>query len=416
MKRRRVVITGLGVIAPNGIGKDAFWANLVAGHSAVDYITALDAPSIPCSVAAEVKFFDPLDWMSAKKANRVSRISQFAIAASKLAKEDSKLEINEGNQKKIGVCFGTTIGKPDFGQEYDNYLKSGPSGISPLSWAEFSPHASTSHIAIELGLQGGSTTISTGCATGLDAIHWADEQIRSGTMDALIVGSADSLISPFCISSLSRTGFLTSNNDPKSASRPYDLYRDGTVPSEACGVVVLEELSAALDRGAHIYAEILGYANVVEGLDIPQRDVSGGTLAKALHIALLRSGLKTFEIDYINAHGISHPESDLMETNAFKKFFGEIAYAIPISSIKSMIGDPLSAAGMLQVISSALSLQDKIIPPTINLQHPDPDCDLDYVPNRARKARVRNVLMNARAIGGSHSVLILSSQTISFLA
>jgi 3-oxoacyl-[acyl-carrier-protein] synthase II len=408
MKRRRVVITGLGVVAPNGIGKDAFWANLVAGRSAVDYITAFDASALPCRVAAEVKFFDPTNWMNRKKAQQTSIVSQFAIAAAKLAKEDSGLEINDRNRKRVGVCFGTTLGKPDFGLEYENYLRSGASGISSLGWVETSPHASTSHIAIELGLRGAVLTISTGCATGLDAIHWAFKQIQSGTADAVIAGGADALLFPFLIAGLSRTGFLTRNNDPSTASRPYDRYRDGAVPAEAAGTVVLEALDAAANRSAYIYGEVLGYAGTIEGLNIPERDVAGTTLASALELALRRSGLKKEDIDCIHSHGISHPESDLMETNAFKEFFGKLAYSIPISSIKSMIGDSIAASGILQVVASALTLQTGIIPPTIHLKHPDLRCDLDYVPNRARKARVRNALMNARAIGGSHSVLVLS--------
>lgn len=408
MKRRRVVITGLGVVAPNGIGKDEFWRNLFAGKSAVDYITAFDPSPFSCQIAAEVKDFDPNQYIEPKKAKRLSRISAFAVASARMALEDAHLQIGGQESYRIGTCFGTTSGKPDMESEHLLFLEKGPQSVNPLAWAEFVPHASSVHIAIEFGIRGPATTISSGCCTSLDAVEWGALQIRSGRLAAAIVGSADSLLSPFVLAVLCKAGFLTNQNHaPTKASRPYDLYRDGFVPSEGAGAIVLEDLDHALTRNARIYAEVLGSAGITEGVEIPHRDVSGATLAQGIRTVLARSHLGIGEVDYINAHGVSHPESDLMETNAFKEVFGDHAYNIPISSIKSMIGDPFAAGGVLQIVAASLSLVHQIITPTLNLEFPDPQCDLDYVPQKARPARIRHLLVNSRAVGGSNSILAL---------
>jgi 3-oxoacyl-[acyl-carrier-protein] synthase II len=406
---RRVVITGLGIIAPNGIGKDEFWKSLISGKSGIDKITSFDASSLPSQIAGEVKNFEPILYLDSKQVRRMSRVAQFAVATAKMAIEDSGLEISDENRHEIGVCFGTTTGKGNiFEEDHAEYLSRGMKGIYPLTALQFCPHSLTGYVSVEFGISGPATTISSGCTTGLDVIIWGCSQICSGKMKAIIVGSAETPLFPLLFSTLCASGNLsTRNDDPKGASRPYELKRDGLVISEGGAAVILEDLESALDRGAKIYAEVLGFGSAEEGLDMMKCDISGKTLAQAIKSALAMAKLDASDIDYICAHGNSMPDYDIAETNAFKLVFGERAYKIPISSIKSMIGQPLAASGGFQVAASCLTLQNGIVPPTINYEIPDPNCDLDYVPNQARAARVQTVLINAHSLGETHSVLIL---------
>lgn len=409
MKRRRVVITGLGVVSPVGIGKEAFWKSLVQGRSGIDRITAFDPADFPSQIAGEVKGFVPEDYISSKQAGRMSRFSQFAVAAAKMAVADAGLEI-EPEAKRIGVCFGTSIagGGKLFEQDYQRFLFKGPEGLHPFTASEFSAHASTSHVCIELAVEGPSMTIATACATGLDVLGWGCSQICEGRADVIIAGSSEAPLFPTSFSALCASSNLSKRNDtPWKASRPYDFCRDGIVVSEGSAAVILEELPHALDRKAEIYAQLLGFGNTSEGIHMRESDVSGRSLAKAIKVALADAGIDKSGIDYINAHGNSLPDYDIAETNAFKMVFDKKAYNIPISSIKSMAGQSFAASGTWQVLSSCLAIQNSIIPPTINYEFPDPQCDLDYVPNKARSARVNNVLMNAHSLGGMHSVLIL---------
>ena len=404
---RRVVITGLGVIAPNGIGKEEFWQALISGKSGIDKITSFDASNLPTQFAGEVRNFDPMLYLDHRQARRMSRVAQFAVATAKMSIEDSGLEISDENRHEIGVCFGTTIGTAEiFERDHALYLKKGMMSISPLTALQISPHSLTSYISVEFGISGMLATMSG--LTGLDTIIWGYSQIRDGRMKAIIAGSAETPLFPFLFSTLCASGNLSNrNDDPKGASRPYDLRRDGLVISEGGSAVLLEDLKSALDREAKIYAEISGFISKEKGRDMMRYDTSGEVLAQVIKEAIAMAELDASEIDYICADGNSMPDFDIDETNAFKRVFGKGAYNIPVSSIKSMTGQLLTAAGGLQVVASCLALQNGIIPPTINYEIPDPNCDLDYVPNQARMAEVQNVLVNAHNMG-TFSVLILS--------
>lgn len=410
MKRRRVVITGLGVVAPNGIGKEEFWKNLIAGKSAVDYISAFDPSPYPCRVAAEVKDFDPEKFISPKRARQMWRFSQFAVASALMAVEDAGLQFDSGLTERTNVCFGTSVsGMGTAEQSHSDFLQRGPTHLRPHVALECPPHAPASHVAIELGITGTTLTISSNCSTGLDVIHVGYSQIVSGRAKVVIAGGCEAPLFPFSFAAFSALGLLsTRNDDPKRASRPYDRLRDGLVLGEGGGAVVLEELEFAQERGAPIYAEVLGYASASEGIDMRKTDTSGAILAGAIRRAIRNAGLEKSEIDYINAHGSSVPDYDICDTNAFKKVLGKQVYNIPISSIKSMLGQAVSVSGIYQVVASCLTIRDSLVPPTINQEVPDPLCDLDYVPNKSRTCRVNRILMNAHGIGGSLSALIIT--------
>jgi 3-oxoacyl-[acyl-carrier-protein] synthase II len=410
-KPRRVVITGLGVVAPNGIGKEAFWDALVAGKSGIDEITMFDPTPFPCHVAAEVKNFHPTDFMEKRTSRELWRFSQFALASAQMAIDDAKLVLDVRNQHQVATCFGTCInGFERVEQSYEAVKRDGYAGLDPMTCFQYSTHAPVSHVAIELGIKGPSMTLASGCSTGLDVIKWGYDQINEGIISAAIVGSTEAPLSPLCFSTFCALGILAKVvPDPIRSSRPYDRTRDGLVLGEGGGAVVLETLEGALDRGAPIYAEVTGYGITSEASHLSKRDTTGSALADAIRVALQSNGLQARDVDYIHGHGNSMQDNDLAETNAFKLALGQSAYAIPISSIKSMIGQPIAASGILQAISTALSIAHGIIPPTINYKTPDPDCDLDYVPNTARISRIRTALITAHALGGTHSVLALGS-------
>jgi 3-oxoacyl-[acyl-carrier-protein] synthase II len=407
---RRVVVTGLGVIAPNGIGKDTFWQNLIAGKSAIDYITAFDPTPYPCHVAGEVRDFDPKGFMHARRTKHRGRFSQFAVAAAKLALSDSGIDISAWQQRRVVACLGTSMNGS--GDVYETarvgYEKDGVRGIPMMSGIEFAAHAPVSHVSSELGIRGQGMTLASACATGLDAIQWGVDQIREDRADVVFAGSTEAPLSEFCFATLCALGALSKFNDPPlKASRPYDRRRDGLVLGEGAGICVLEELGHATDRGANIYAEVLGYGTGNEGGLGTKINAAELALTEAINAALTTARKNPRDIDYINSHGNSLPDYDLIETRAFRAALGNAAYSVPTSSIKSMIGHAMGAASALQVIASCLTLEHSVIPPTINLEVPDPECDLDYVPNKARTSRARTVLINAHAMGGTHSVLIL---------
>ena len=409
MKRRRVVITGLGVVSPVGIGKEAFWESLAQGRSGIDRITAFDPADFSSQIAGEVKGFVPEDYISSRQVGRMSRFSQFAVAAAKMAVADAGLEI-EPEAERIGVCFGTSIGGGGSVSEQAHiaFLSKGVEGVPSTTCLECAGHAPTSYVSIELGIKGSAVTVASGCATGLDVINWGHLEMSSGRAEVVVSGSTETPIYPFMFALFCAIDVLSKQNDnPKSASRPYDFLRDGLVLSEGAAAVVLEELQHAMDRGANIYAEVLGFGNASEATHMRKTDTEGTSLATAIEIALANGGLCKLDVDYINAHGNSMPDYDITETNAFKKVFGKQTYNIPISSIKSIMGQCYGASGTFQAVSSCLSIENSLIPPTINYEFPDPQCDLDYVPNKARSVRVDNVLMNAHSMGGMHSALIL---------
>ncbi len=411
-RSRRVVITGLGVIAPNGIGKDAFWDALVAGKSAVDYITAFDATTYPCRVAAEVRDFKPEDFMHVRRTKHRGRFSQFAVAAAKLAVADSRLKIAGEVPGRVLACIGTAMNGS--GDVYETarvgFQKSGLEGIPLMSGVEFAAHAPVSHVSVELGLRGQGMTLASACATGLDTIQWARTEIGNGHADVVIAGSTEAPISEFCFATLCALGALSKFNDPPlRASRPYDLRRDGLVLGEGACVFVVEDLEHARDRGAPIYAEVLGFGSGNEGGFATKVNAPELALRDAILSGLASANETPASIDYVNAHGNSLPDYDLIETRAIRDAFGKAAYNVPISSIKSMIGHAMGAAAGFQVAATCLTILHGIIPPTINYETPDPECDLDYVPNHARASRVQTALINAHAMGGTHSVLILGA-------
>jgi 3-oxoacyl-[acyl-carrier-protein] synthase II len=410
-RRRRVVITGLGVIAPNGIGKDEFWSNLLEGKSAVDFIRAFDASPYPSKIAAEVKSFAPREYLTSRVAKTAARFSQFAVAATRLALDDSKLALRPSLAPEIAICYGTSVnGVGDVADEAARALHHGRgvSGLKPWAVLEYPSHAASSYVAIEFGITGPALSVSSNCCTGIDAIHTAASYIATGKAKVAVAGGCDAPLFPLSFAGFCALGALSTRTlEPHRASRPYDLMRDGIVLGEGAATIMLEDLDFALDRGARIYAEVLGHAAASEAIGMRKGDLEGHTMAAALTAAISDAHLTPADIDHVNAHGSSLPDYDICDTNGFKKSLGRHAYSIPVVSIKSMIGQPVSAAGALQTACACLSIRYQMVPPTINQEVPDPKCDLDYVPNRSRPARIRNVLINGHSFGGSVSALII---------
>jgi 3-oxoacyl-[acyl-carrier-protein] synthase II len=410
LNRRRVVVTGLGVVAPNGIGRESFGTALVLGESGIAEFSTPGDSHPGCRVAGRVTGFDLSTHLNSRSFNScksMSRVSEFAVGCAQMALNDAGIDFTRLNPHRTGICHGTTTGKPDFADDVGKFFESGAAGLDATAWEEFSPYAPASHIAQELGLLGPVTACSAGCCTGLMAVEWGADQIAQGRLDIALAGGADSLLSPLIVAACSAGNLLTKQSDPAKASRPYDLYRDGLVPSEAAGVIVLETLESAVQRNARIYAECLGWGCAVDGANISDRNHNGQGLCVAIQRALENAEINPDQIDCINAHGLSHPVFDLIETRGFKAALGSAVYRLPVTSIKSMTGVSFAGDGMLQIISSCLILEKGVIPPILNLDTPDPACDLDYVVKTARQARVERILTNTRAIGGTNMVLIL---------
>ena len=410
MEKRRVVITGLGILAPNGNGKEAYWDALINGRSGIKRISSFDPSPFSTQIAGEVKDFNPCDYFDEKHVKRSPRFAHFAIAASKMAVIDSGIDLTLENRGRCGVCYGTTIGAENdiYEKQHRKFLERGPAAVGRFTAPEVTPHIATGYICSELKISGPNSTLSSGCSTGLDVVNWGYRMIKRGEIDVAVVGSADAMIFPFAMSTFCALGILTKRNEePEKASRPYDKNRDGMVPSEGGVAIVLEELHHAEDRDADIYAEVVSYASSCEAQDVVQSDISGQALVSAFEQALVTCKIRRDEIDYICAHGNAMPDYDVAETNAFKAFFGKHAYKIPVSSIKSMTGQSFAAGGGFQVVATSLSLKNGIIPPTINLDVPDPMCDLDYVPHHARRFPVETALINSHSVGGTHAVLVL---------
>ena len=404
---RPVAITGIGVVAPNGIGKQPYWTNLLQGRSAVRSITAFDAASYPSRIAADVPEFRPLDFMS-RRQSKMGRFSQFAVAASRLALEDAAFTITPKTAPNTAVCFGSSGGGDIFERAIDNLKMGGVTAVRPWSALDYPPHAPSCHVSIEFGTTGRALSVSSNCCTGLDAIFTAASEIAASRAEAALAGSTEAPISPAAFATFCALGALSRrNDDPPKASRPYDLFRDGLVIGEGGATLILEDLDIARSRGARIYAEIKGYAAASEALDMRKGDLTGAIMAGVLRSAIADAQLLPEDIDYVNAHGSSLPDFDVADTNAFKQALGSHAYHIPISSIKSMIGQPFSAAGTLQIAAACLALADQRVSPTINQEAHDPRCDLDYVPNHARSCRIRNVLINAHGFGGGCAALVV---------
>ena len=408
--KRRVVITGIGVIAPNGITKDEFWEANVTGRSGVNRVRGFDTTSYNSKIAAEVVDFNPIKYMPEPVAKRTDRYAQLGIAAAKMAVDDSKLNIEQEDKYKIGVCIGTGLGGVLFHEEQIAKIKvKGPRSAHPLCVPKISPNAVPSQIAIQLGLKGINLSISTACASSTNAIGQAFDIIRLKRADVVITGGTEAPITPFTFAAYDSLKVLSSKRNDKAqeASRPFDKDRDGFVIGEGAGVLILEDLEHAKNRGANIYAEIIGYGTTSGAYHMVMPDPTGDDAARVMKLAIQDANISGEDVDYINAHGTSTRLNDKIETQAIKSVFGKHAYKIPISSTKSMIGHLIGAVGAVEGIICALVIENSLIPPTINYENKDPDCDLDYVPNEARKAKVDIALSNSFGFGSCNACIVL---------
>lgn len=406
---RRVVITGIGAVTPVGIGKDAFWNALIEGKSGVGPITRFDVSEYTTKIAGEVTDFVVTDFIDKKEAKRMDRSTQYAVAASKMAIEDAKLDLDVENRERIGVIIGTGIGGMEaLYEQYKVLFAKGPSRISPFLVPMMIGNMASGMTSIKFGLQGPSSCVVTACATGTNSIGDAARAIKYGDADVMVAGGTEAPISPAALAGFgSMKALSTRNDEPELASRPFDKDRDGFVMGEGAGIVILEELEHALARGAHIYAELAGYAYNSDAYHITAPAPGGVMAAKAMRQALQDGGIDPNEVDYINAHGTSTGLNDKNETMAIKEVFGEHAYELAVSSIKSMTGHLLGAAGGVECIAAALAIEQGVIPPTINYDTPDEGLDLNYVPNVAEKREVRVALSNSLGFGGHNATLAL---------
>jgi len=408
--RKRVVITGMGTI--NALGRDvaSFWDGLVAGRSGVGPITAYDASEQVVRIAAEVKDFDPVALFGAKQTKRTDRFSQLAMFAADQAIADAGLNFsNNGNNPHAGIIVGTGIGgMTTLLGNYDTFLERGPRRVSALMVPMMMPNAAAGELAIRYGLHGLAMSLASACATGTNAIGEGTERIRHGMAEIMLCGGVESVMHPLTLAALSNMGAVSCRNDePERASRPFDANRDGFVMGEGAGVLILESLEHAQRRGARIHAEVLGYGSSCDAFHITAPDEEGAGAVLSMQSALDDAGLTSGDVDYINAHGTSTPLNDRTESRAIHKLFGARAYEVPISSTKSMIGHLMGAAGTVEAIVCAKTLETGVTHPTITSETPDPECDLDYVPNQSRKTDPRTALSNSFGFGGHNATLIL---------
>ena len=406
--QRRVVITGLGVISPIGLNVPDMWEAVISGHSGVDYISSFDPTPFETKFAAEVKEFDPLIYINKKEAHRMDRFTQFAVAASLQAVEAAKLTIDDGNAEETGVIIGNSVcGLLDITKQLKVLNENGSRKISPILAPTMTGDAAPVQVSLILGTKGPNYSPSSACSSGSDSIGHAYNAIRYGQANIMIAGGTEAPVMPICIAAFNAARALsTSNKDPKNACRPFDATRDGFVLGEGAAIIVLEELSYALDRGAPIFAELIGYSATSDAFHITQPSPNGEGATKALSSAMNKAGINPSDVDYINAHGSATVLNDITETHAIKSAFSEFAHHIPVSATKSMTGHLLGAAGAIEAIICILAINHGIIPPTLNLTHPDPDCDLDYVPNKMRRAEIITAISNSFGFGGHNSVLI----------
>jgi len=402
-----VVISGIGIVAPNGIGLDAFWESLLAGRSGIGPITLFDASDLKSRIAGEVKDFDPLDYIEPElKPKRMARHTQFAYAATMMALRDAGLEINESDlPSPTPVVIGVSTSAMDIiERSISDFDRHGLKGMSPTAVGALTPQAAANVIADRIGARAHAATVSSACPSGLDAVALASNMIQSGEAELAIAGGADAPITKHTFAAFTATGLSSYRNDePEKASRPFDLERDSGVISEGAGIFVLENLERAQARGANIYLEISGYSRQRD--HTPNDPASG--LADSMKLALANAGRTKDDVDYISAYGPGHPVLDAAEVHYIKEVFGDRAYTIPISSIKGVTGNPLAAGGPMQIAACALSFRDQVVAPTANYEVEDPCCDLDFVPRRPRKSKLECILMNVRGLGGSSSSLVV---------
>ena len=406
--KRRVVITGLGLVTPCGNDVPTTWDALKKGSSGADYIKKFDTEKFSVKFACEVKDFDALDFLDKKEARRMGAFSHFAIAASDEAVKNSGLLIDDSNAEMIGTYISSGIG--DFWaieREHDKLLASGPDRVSPFFIVSAIVNLASGNVSIRHGAKGPNSATATACAAGAHAIGDSFRMIERGDADAMICGGAESAITPMSIAGFaSMRALSTRNDDPKKASRPFDAERDGFVCAEGAGIIILEGLDFAQARGAKIYAEIVGYGMSGDAFHITAPDETGSGPRRVMQKAMKDAGIAPEQIGYINAHGTSTPYNDKFETMAIKQTFGEHAYKLAVSSTKSMTGHALGAAGGIEAVFSILALHEKVLPPTINYEFPDPECDLDYIANEPRHAEVEYALSNSFGFGGTNACLI----------
>lgn len=407
MTKKRVVVTGLGALSPLGNDVDTSWNNAINGVSGIGPITRVDAEEYPAKVAAELKDFNVEDYMDKKEARKMDRFTQYAVVAAKMAVEDADLNITDEIAPRVGVWVGSGIGGLEtLESQFEIFLTKGPRRVSPFFVPMMIPDMATGQISIALGAKGVNSCTVTACATGTNSIGDAFKVIQRGDADVMVTGGTEAPLTRMSFAGFSANKALSTNPDPKTASRPFDKNRDGFVMGEGAGIIVLEELEHALARGAKIYGEIVGYGSTGDAYHItaPAQDGEGG--ARAMQEAIKDAGIAPEEIDYINAHGTSTYYNDKYETMAIKTVFGEHAHKLAVSSTKSMTGHLLGAAGGIEAIFSILAIKEGVIPPTINIQTPDEECDLDYVPDEARRQDLNYVLSNSLGFGGHNATLI----------
>ena len=408
--KNRVVITGLGAVTPIGIGKDEFWKGLLEGKNGIEKITRFDASEYGAQIAGEVKDFDPADYIDKKESKRMDRYAQFAVAAAKLAIEDSGIDLEKADRDRIGTYIGAGIGGIEtMHSQYEKLFAKGPSRISPFFIPMMIANLATGHVAIQFGLHGPSECVVTACATGTNCIGDAFRVIQRGDADAMLAGGTEACISPAAVAGFAAMKALCMdhNDDPAHASRPFDKNRSGFVMGEGAGIVMLESLEHAKARGAHIYAEVIGYGANSDAYHMTSPAPHGTYQAKCMQLALDDAGMKASEVDYVNAHGTSTHLNDEGESEAIKAVWGEAAKEVSVSSIKSMTGHLLGAAGGVEAIATALTVENDMMPPTMNYETQDEGLDLDYVPNKARAKTVRAAMSNSFGFGGHNACLLL---------
>lgn len=407
---RRVVVTGIGLVTPVGIGVRPFWDNLLAGVCGVDESPVLLKADCGCKVAGEVKDFKPLEWLTRKDVKRTDRYTQLGMVAALMAVQDAGMQMEGENPERMGISMGTAYAGWLFAtQEYNTYLEKGAHAISPYTGTAVFTGSCGGQIALMLGLRAPSITISTGCDCSTAAIAHSADLIQQNVADVMLAGGAEAPVHPPIIAALDASYAMTGRNrEPKKASRPFDLKRDGFIMAEGGAVLVLEELNHAVRRGARIYAELAGWSSTCDAYHMCEPAPDGEQGARAIRTALAKAGLRPSQVDYLNAHGTSTPRGDLAETLVVKKVFGEHAYQMPMSSVKSAMGHMQGACGSAEAAVCCLAIRDNVVPPTLNYEFPDPECDLDYVPNVARPMPVDVAVSNSFSFGGRNTAIVLS--------
>ncbi|MEO2077539.1 MAG: beta-ketoacyl-ACP synthase II [Bacillus sp. (in: firmicutes)] len=407
MEKRRVVVTGVGAVTPLGNDVETTWKGIVEGKSGIGPLTRVNADEYPAKVAAELKDFNPEVFMDKKDARKMDRFTQYAVASALMAVKDANLTINEENSERVGVWIGSGIGGMEtFEQQYETFQKRGYKRVSPFFVPMLIPDMATGQVSITLGARGFNSCTVTACATGTNSIGDAFKVIQRGDADVMVTGGAEAPITKMSVAGFCANTALSTNPDPNTASRPFDKNRDGFVIGEGAGIIILEELEHALARGANIYAEIVGYGATGDAYHITAPAPGGEGGARAMKMAINDGGLQPQDIDYINAHGTSTEYNDKFETLAVKEVFGDYAYKLAMSSTKSMTGHLLGAAGGVEAIFTLLAMRDSILPPTINYETPDPECDLDYVVNKARSKEIKAAMSNSLGFGGHNATIV----------